>query len=369
MMDRPDAFENWIFHSWEASPGGLGLFRIIASLYTLFFLIPGGGVTHYEFLAGLPDQFYLPPPGPMSLLDGFPPVLFFQGMLLLLFITLMMLTIGYQTKWVSFLSGGIILVLQGFLFSIGKVNHELLIGILPILMAFTNWGAAYSVDSLRQAVPAKTESWPLTLLALLIGFMMFTAGLPKILGGWLDPSTQAVQGHLFNQYFMRGRVALLAGWFVNLDSPVFWEILDWATVLFEIGFLAAVWKPAWFRFFLLIAVFFHFSTMLVLNIPFIPNLVMYAAFLNWTRADQKLQEWVGTGSVETDGKYAFALTSGVIITGILLFGLIKVIHVRNPVFTDTDLGLYEVILVGSAVLIATGITLTKFWKKFVVNRL
>src|SRR5690625_5725460 len=89
-------------------------------------------------------------------------------------------------------------------------------------MAFTNWGAAYSVDSCRQNSSDQTaESWPLTLLALLIGFMMFTAGVPKILGGWLDPSTQAVQGHLFNQYFLDRKSTRLNSSHVAISYAVF----------------------------------------------------------------------------------------------------------------------------------------------------
>lgn len=364
-MKKPGAFEQWIYNTWEVSPGGLGLIRITSSLYILVFLFPGDGLAHYEFLSAMPDQFFRPPPGPMSLLSSFPPVHFFQGLLVFLTLSLILLTIGYKTTVVSILSGSIIIVLHGFLFSIGKVNHELMIGIFPIVMAFSNWGAAWSVDSIRQAVPGKVESWPLTMLALMIGFMMFTAGFPKILGGWLDPSTQAVQGHLFNQYFMRGRDALMAGWLVNLDSPLFWEVLDWAAIIFEVGFLVAVWKAGWFRFFLAIAVLFHFSTMLMLNIPFIPNMLIYAAFLNWVGIDKKINEWMGI-EPDTVGRQAtLKVMTGIIGSTLFAFGLIKLISLPNRFFTGTDLTLYEFIIIVGAVLIVAGIILAKLRKRYV----
>jgi hypothetical protein len=60
--------------------------------------------------------------------------------------------------------------MHGFLFSVRKINHELLIVIVPILMAFSNWGAVYSVDQYFKPDKNKTvESWPLSLLALLSG--------------------------------------------------------------------------------------------------------------------------------------------------------------------------------------------------------
>ncbi len=353
-------FENWIHDTWIISPGGAGLLRIVTALYILFFLIPGNGLDHYKYLSELPDQFFMPPPGPMALFQGFPPLLFFQTLLTLLVISLILLTIGYRTKMVSILSGILILLLQGFIYSVGKVNHEILTGIFPILMAFTNWGAAYSVDSCRQNSTDQTaESWPLTLLALLIGFMMFTAGVPKILGGWLDPSTQAVQGHLFNQYFLRGRDALLATRLVHLDQPLFWEFLDWATILFEIGFLAAVWKRSWFRVFLIFAVFFHYSTMLILNIPFIQNLMLYAAFLNWDLLDRVVSERIGALKFVPGESASHWVPVLIIAITAGSFVLIRYLPAGNSFFYNSDLNLQEVILVHGAMVIVLMILAVK----------
>src|SRR5690625_5673550 len=108
-------YENWIHDTWINSPGGAGLLKIVNSLYILFFLIPGNGLGHYKYLSELPDQFFMPPPGPMALFQGFPPLLFFQTLLTLLVISLILLPIGYSTKMVSILSRILILLLQGLL--------------------------------------------------------------------------------------------------------------------------------------------------------------------------------------------------------------------------------------------------------------
>jgi len=276
---QKNRFEQWIFESYSPGAEGLALYRIFASLLFLFFLLPD--FNFYSVLASYPTDFFTPPPGPMMLFDDFPPEIFLQLVHLLLIICWIAVLFGIYTKVSSITAGISMLILQGFMFSLGKINHEILLSVTPIVMAFSNWGAAYSFDSAKRRVSEKTEGWPLVLLALFIGFMMFTAGFPKILGGWLDPSTQATKGHLLNQYFMRGRQDLLADVAVQIDAAWIWEFLDWATIIFEVGFLVAVLKAGWFRLFCCFAALFHFSTMMTLNIAFLPNFLAYAAFFVW----------------------------------------------------------------------------------------
>ncbi len=322
--------------------------RIILSLFLLFFLIPGEGLDHFLFLSNLPSDFYAAPPGPMMLMDQFPSLTSLIILYSTCVISVILMLIGYRTKTFSITAGITILLLQGVIFSIGKINHEILIATVPIIMAFSNWGAAFSVDSRRDDNSIKVESWPLTFIAVLIGFMMFTAGFPKILGGWLDFSTQATEGHLLNQYYVRGRQDLLAGVAVNFQSTFFWELLDWGTVIFEIGFLIALFKRQWFKFFLAMAVLFHFSTMMTLNIAFLPNFLAYSIFLNW---DKILSGWYWwyhklTGSSGEDSGQRSVFVLGIIL--ILLFGTLKMISLLDVFFFQSDLKFYEVVIVGLA---------------------
>lgn len=140
--------DRWIFESFEVTGEGLGLFRIFASLFLLFFLIPGEDLSYYRYLASLPADFFAPPPGPMMLFDEFPPF-FFQVISFLLVVALLAMLIGYRTRWASVIAGILILILQGFVYSVGKVNHEILTSTVPIVMAFTNWGACFSIDSMQ----------------------------------------------------------------------------------------------------------------------------------------------------------------------------------------------------------------------------
>ncbi|MDX1640087.1 MAG: hypothetical protein R3220_00215 [Balneolaceae bacterium] len=351
-------FERWIFESYSVSGEGLGLFRIIASLFILFFLIPGMGFEHYRYLSELPPDFYNPPPGPMQLFDQFPPFVVFQILYSLVALSVLGMLVGYHTKISSILSGIFILMLQGLVYSIGKVNHEILVPLVPIVMSFSNWGNCFSIDSLKPEGEQKNvESWPLVLLSVFIGFMMFTSGWPKILGGWLDPSTHAVKAHLLNQFFVKEREAFLAAQAIQINSEIFWEFLDWITIIFEIGFLVSVRKAKWFRFFLIVAVCFHFSTKMLLNISFLPNFLAYAAFLNWGRiylANKSFYQRLVMNQ-ELNAKNRSVAWFIVLVT--LFFGILKWLSMQKIFLVNSDLMLHESIFLFFAVLVVIYISL------------
>ncbi len=355
-MKQSSSFDHWIFHSYPGTPEGFGIFRILFAGFLLFFLIPGNGAQHYEFLSTIPADFYNPPPGPLRLLDGYAPLLYFQILRLTIILSSVALLFGFLTQKVSIIAGFAIILLQGGIFSIGKVNHEILIGVVPLAMAFSNWGAAYSADLYgRQVSDRSIQTWPVTLLSLFLAFMMFTAGFPKILGGWLDPATQATQGHLLNQYFENGRQALLASAALKTDHPFFWEVLDWSTVIFETGFLFAVWKARLFKIFLCIAVLFHFSTMMILNIAFLPNFAVYGLFLNWTAINSGLERFFSRGGNPV--KYIFAMAIGI---SVLFLGGLKWLSIQNVVLKNSDLMLHEVVLVCLALFVVIVIIIGRF---------
>lgn len=343
-----DRFSRWIFESYQPTAEGLALYRILVSLMMLFFLLPDP--TYYSYLAEFPDDFYSPLPGPMMLFNEFPPALLLQIIHGLLVASWIAVLVGYKTKYASLISAGLTLILLGFIFSIGKANHQLMIVLTPAIMAFSNWGDAYSIDSFNQNKSQKAEGWPLVLLALFIGFMFFTAGLPKIIGGWLDFDSLATRGHLLNQYFVRGRTELLSGLAVDIQSPLFWGFLDYATVMFEVGFLVAVFRAGWTRLFVCLAVLFHFSTMLTLNIAFLVNFPAYAAFLPWgsihdsiSHQLNKNQTVISTGRIP----WIFGVTLFLIFIVIKTFDkTAMLLPLKEPSFNDVALIGAAVIIVG-----------------------
>lgn len=344
MKNINQKFSDWIFNSFQVTPEGLGLFRIFTALFIFCFLMPSTEM--YDFVGSLPDDFYAPPPGPMWLFDGFPPEEFFFILHLILSVLLVFLLVGYKSQWTSILIGLVLLIIKGFFYSVGKIDHDLLMSLTSIVMAFSGWGNAYSVDVLRSDNEDQyrgVASWPLTLLALFIGFMMFTAGFPKILGGWLQIDTQATVGHLVNQYFGKERQDLLAGVMLQIDGPLFWEFLDYTTIIFEIGFLVAIFHPKTTKIFISFAVLFHFSIMVMMNISFLHNFVAYAAFLDWEIIDKTFKRWL---PLKLASPAVLASLFG--ITGLAIM-LAKNYGIPN---LESDLHMHEFIILLVALLIA-----------------
>jgi hypothetical protein len=219
----------------------------------------------------------------MQLVSGFPPFPFFEVLLVLLNLSLVAVLVGYRTRWATVFTGVLLLVGYGFNYSLSNLHHNILLLVLPLVMAFSNWGTALSFDARRGRIPDQVRSWPLVLVALLLGYGMFSAGLPKIIGGWLDPSSHAVLGRFIREYYVIERHDLLAPLFIDITNEVFWESLDVATVCYEIGFLFAILHPFTTRLFSVFSIGFHTLVTLILNIPFLPNLIVYAAFVPWHR--------------------------------------------------------------------------------------
>lgn len=350
MMNRSkpkSRFSSWIFNSYSPSAEGLGLYRIFSGLFILLFLLPSCDL--YPFISSLPNDFFVPPPGPMMLFDGFPAYGVFLLLHGLLILSLCMMTLGWQTVKTSLLSGLLILILQGFLFSLGKINHELLLAVLPMVMAFSGWGSAYSVDSYLLGQKKRAEGWTLTLLALIIGFMFFTAGFSKLIGGWLGVESQATIGHFLDQYFVKARQDLMAGYALKVTNPFVWELFDYATVFFEVGFIFALLHSRATRIFVCLAVLFHFSTMLVLNISFLPNFLAYAAFLNWDLVNDGIKNMnLRLPFFQTQKRWA---PPALIILGFIIFYLIIQLLDRG-VLLQSDWGMPGIAIVFFAMPIA-----------------
>jgi predicted DCC family thiol-disulfide oxidoreductase YuxK len=145
-----------------------------------------------------------------------------------------------------------------------------------------------SLDALRRrgrGEPERSERaehWPLRLFAVMIGLAFVTATLDKVRGGWLDPRTQATQASEVMQYFSHG-YDLLVPAFLVVKNPVFWEIMDVVTIVFEAGMVLAVLTWATTRFWFAIAGTFHLGVWLLMGIPFFMNVVAYGFVVPWDR--------------------------------------------------------------------------------------
>ena len=193
--------------------------------------------------------------------------------------------IGWRTRMTSTVWFVWALVANSAVFALGKVDHSFIVWCAVPLLATAGWGDRISLDS-RTEQPTR-PTWPVGALSLLLAVGYLTAAIPKILSGWLDSSTHAVEGFFRSEYVSLGRDELLANLFWEIESPIFWELLDLATVGFELGVPLAVLHPKIFRGLLWVAALFHVSVLLIMNIPFTNMFFLYSALVAGPRSAQR----------------------------------------------------------------------------------
>lgn len=271
-------FGRFVDHDYACDVRALGAFRICFGLFALWL-----GPPPIRGLAGLPDAAYSPPPGLSQLWGGWPPgeVLFALDLAWIAFALAM--TLGWRARISSAALSIVTIVSSSILFSTGKIDHTILTALLPLLGGLAGWGESLSLDAEQRGPHAaprpRSHSWPLATLASLLAVGFFTAAMPKIAGGWLDPGTQAAERYFREDLLLRDRTDLLAAFAARLDSALAWELLDIGTVAFELGIAVAVLSTLWFRRGLMIAVGFHIGVLMVMNISFLALPLVYSLLL------------------------------------------------------------------------------------------
>jgi len=261
---------------------GLALARIFYAATALIL-----GVSSFTWISQSPPAFFDPPIYSIAVLwDSFPGYWFLQSLSTGICILFILLFFGYRTRITSLLLTGALILGYSFGYSFGKIDHNILMVVFPGVMAFSGWGEALSVDSVRRdggskAVDVASAAWPVALMALLIGFGYFSAGIEKLPWLDLDPTTHGARSWLVRGYFVWERQEFLAPLFVAIDSQYFWEVMDIMAVLFETGFLLSVLHGRIFKAFVAVAVAFHLVNYLMLNISFAGMIRVYALFMPW----------------------------------------------------------------------------------------
>jgi hypothetical protein len=106
-----------------------------------------------------------------------------------------------------------------------------------------------------------------------------------------DTSTNGFLGWFVHGYFVDNRRELLAPHVLSIP-PLGLELVDYAGVVFETSCFVAllVGRRAW-HFWIMAACLFHLSNTLTLNIPFLQNLLVYLAFVDFSGAQRHLGKW------------------------------------------------------------------------------
>lgn len=279
----------------------------------------------FRWAAEYPQTFFTPPWGPFRLLGGFPPIEVLSAMEAVLAMALVAVLIGFFTRTASVVVSVVVIVGLGFSYSLGKVDHTAYLMVAPLFLLFARWGDALSVDAIirrRRGPRAATRvpQWPLRLYAVATASAMLTAALPKVANGWLSTGSSATYASLIGEYFGNARTGWLAGVFVRLDAPVFWEALDWLTVIVETSLVFLLFSWRTWRIGLALVCLFHVGVLLTLNIAFWQNILGYSAFVLWSRAPigrrrPRAARGPATASVPARPRWAVAAAPFVVVGG------------------------------------------------------
>ena len=269
-------FDEFLRTGWDLSPLQLSVYRVVFGAYVLF----GREVPELRWISEMPEQLHQPPPGLAQLFPASPPLALPLGLEIALAVSAAVMLVGFRTRSASILVGVLGLVSNSIFYSFGKIDHNILVWIVPLVLSGSGWGRRLSVDSSRgrEGTHRGSSSIPVALMAMVVSFAFFTSALPKLAGGWLSHSRSATQRYFERQFVTAGRTDLLAAPFSELELTVFWEALDWITVSLEFAVaLLFLWPKIW-RISLAIAATFHLAVLLMMNISFESHYVVYLLF-------------------------------------------------------------------------------------------
>lgn len=322
-----------IFENYLTSKQSLAIFRVIYALVML------GCIPHrlrLEWLSEVPDAFFSPPIGPAAFFTKLPSATLILSLYILLNLGLILLLMGCLTRLASLLTAFCVLSLNMWSYSLGKINHDLMLALVPLVFMFSGWGESFSIDARyvsREPVvdpENRRNSWTVSLFALLIGLAMLTAAIPKIRTGWLDLSNSATFGHFLQNFYGIGRRTIVSQWLLGHYSPWTWEFQDWAAVIFEAGFILAWAHRKSFRIFCAVGGVFHLMVMVTFGICFWFNVLAYSCFVDWSSLLQRLVRFIPTAitsEMKNTSGWLLIMTTGTmailsIVSNLLPFDLI-----------------------------------------------
>jgi hypothetical protein len=336
--------DHWIFDAYALTPRSLAISRILIGTYLVLYRFPD-----VRWIPSLPEPFYRPPPGPLRLAGAMPYSGALTALSVVLSVATVALLVGYHTRLASCAAGLLLFTIDGFTYSFGHIHHSgTYLAAVLVIMAASNWGDAYSVDAVRHPDRAErtAEAWPVTLAALLLGFLMLTAALPKLASGWLDPSALAVRAHVVHYHFVAPGDGLLGSLPLESTSELIWKPLDYMTVFFEVGFAVAIVSRRWTRLFCAAAVGFHFAIFLAFGIDFTASVIAYSIFFQWSTVIDRLRIPQSARMLAKDFRAVLwrtrlAVGPAVLLGGVALFLLHNRIgtpmrYLAAPVATNPD---------------------------------
>jgi hypothetical protein len=168
---------------------------------------------------------------------------------------------SFWKKWATqcwILAVCIILILQGFLYGFGKIDHT-----------YATWGyVSMLIPFLLVEIKKETkeiQAWGLRLMQLVVACVYLQTGLEKLMiAGFTWFELQTLQTHLLSH------PTALGLWVAQSDTLcVFLSIM---TIVFEVGFISIMVSPKSKYIFLLMGVLFHTGTFVLMGVGGFPSL-------------------------------------------------------------------------------------------------
>ena len=291
MKNSSSLIDSWNNRFWASAVKSsylnvesLSAFRIIVGLFILFIYHPT-----FSWITVVPDVLFNPPVFSTAFLfSGFPGIAFFAVIDFIRVASSICLTLGVKSR-----ISGIIYVLASvlalnFQYSFGKIDHNILIYAMIACMSFSGWGSKLAIVPDKEA-STQLRAKTLSLYALLVCFAFFTAGYLKGLN-WvnLDTTKAGTANWFYNGFFDLHRNKFLAPYFLNLPFVLF-KVMDCIAVAFEVtGVIFLVYSRKAWKLWLVTAALFHVVNMLMLNISFLPNVMVYSVFINYSGLYRKI---------------------------------------------------------------------------------
>lgn len=274
---KVNIFVRWLNYN-PIDESGLAAFRILFSLFCLLSLI---GVLRIDTLVIYPYEFYKPQVSFAYLFKSLPNISFLYLLDTLSIVFLVGMLFGIKTKWCSILFGISFICSASFIYAFSKIGHQHFMPFTAIIFAFSGWGNKYSLDSIFSTEKiSKSIINIYALFTLVISFSFFTSGFAKLLGGWLNPSFQAVRYYQLRDLFFVERYNLLTSFAAyKLTSKWFWEVMDYSIVIIEIMPLFLMFYPKILRYFMFLLASFHLGVYLIMNITFGMYPLIYLPFI------------------------------------------------------------------------------------------
>lgn len=295
-------------------PLNLAILRIVVVFFVLYLNFPSAA---YD-LSLLDRGALVAPPG-WTYLIQFVPVTpeFIVVCGTLFFLTGITALVGFYTRTSLILFALLGFFLLGFPQLFGKIEHFHILWHVMLLLALTPCGKALSIDSYISNKPPSGPSvkygFPLKVVMILIALSYFFPGIWKfVFSGFEWAFSENLKFKMYSKWIEFG------GWTpaFRIDRyPILYQGIAFVTLIFEIGFLFALFFNRIRPFFVLTGFLFHVSVLYFMGIPFYSLMIMYVVFIDWHKLFSRLKR---VPEKVVDSNYSQKLSKPVIIVAIVL---------------------------------------------------